>query len=38
MVRVHGEFWSAFSDEPIQKGQRVIVEGMKGLTLKVKRA
>jgi len=38
MVRVHGEFWSAVSDEPIQKGQRVIVEGMKGLTLKVKRA
>jgi membrane-bound serine protease (ClpP class) len=38
MVRVHGEFWSAFSDEPILKDQRIIVERVKGLTLKVKKA
>jgi membrane-bound serine protease (ClpP class) len=38
MVQVHGEFWSAVSDEEIQRDKRVLVEGVKGLVIKVKRA
>jgi membrane-bound serine protease (ClpP class) len=35
MVVVHGEFWSAYSDDVIQKEERVIVEDVKGLRVKV---
>jgi len=36
-VFIHGEYWSAWSDEPIQKGDKVIVLGMEGLKLKVRK-
>jgi len=37
MVYVRGEIWSAFSDEPIKSGERVRVEAVSGLRLKVKK-
>lgn len=37
MVTVQGELWSAFSDEPIPKGEKVTVEAITGLKLKVRR-
>lgn len=37
MVLLHGEIWSASADDPITKGEKVIVETVSGLTLKVKR-
>lgn len=37
MVVVHGEFWSAYSDNVIQKDERVVVEDVKGLRVKVKK-
>lgn len=36
-VFVHGETWSASSDEPIAKGKHVRVETIEGLKLKVKK-
>lgn len=35
MVLVHGEYWKAYSIEPIQKGEPVIVESVEGLRIKV---
>jgi len=37
MISLHGELWRAHSDEPIKKGGRVIVESVRGLTVKVKK-
>lgn len=37
MVLLHGEIWSAFADEPIEKGEKIIVEAISGLTVKVKK-
>lgn len=37
-VFVHGEIWSASSDERIEAGERVKVVEIQGLTIKVKRA
>jgi membrane-bound serine protease (ClpP class) len=37
-VFVHGEYWNAWSDEPINQGERVKVESMNGLKLKVKKS
>ena len=37
-VRVHGEFWSAWSEEPVGQGEKVEVLEAQGLRLKVKRA
>ncbi len=37
MVSLHGEIWSALSDVPISKGEKVIVEAVSGLTVKVKK-
>ena len=37
MVLVRGEYWQASSDEPIKKGEKVIVESVSGLKIKVKR-
>lgn len=37
MVSLHGERWSAFSDEDIKKGEGIIVTQVTGLKLKVKR-
>lgn len=37
MVFVHGELWSAVADEPVGRGERVRVEAVRGLTVKVKR-
>ena len=34
-VRVHGEYWKAFSSEPIKKGEKIVVEAVEGLKLKV---
>lgn len=38
MVWVHGEFWTAFSDEMIGKDEKIIVEAVKGLKVKVRRS
>jgi membrane-bound serine protease (ClpP class) len=38
MVMVHGELWQAVSDEKINKDEEIIVEEIKGLTLKVRKA
>ncbi len=35
-VFVHGEIWRAWSDEPIKKGQKVIVDKVERLRLKVR--
>jgi membrane-bound serine protease (ClpP class) len=37
-IFVRGEYWNAWSEAPIQKGERVKVEAVEGLKLKVKRA
>ncbi len=37
MVLLHGEIWSALSDNSITKGEKVIVEFVSGLTVKVKK-
>lgn len=36
-VFIHGEIWSAFSDEAVMKGDKVIVEGISDLKIKVRR-
>ncbi|GAB4535998.1 MAG: nodulation protein NfeD [Thermodesulfovibrionia bacterium] len=36
LVFVHGEIWQAWSDEPIKKGQRVIVDRVEKLKVKVR--
>ena len=36
-ISVHGEFWNAVSDEPIEKGEKVQVISTKDLKIKVKR-
>jgi membrane-bound serine protease (ClpP class) len=36
-VSVHGEFWNAFSDQPIEKGDKVQVIEVTNLKLKVKK-
>ncbi|HXY61917.1 MAG TPA: nodulation protein NfeD [Nitrospirota bacterium] len=36
-VFMRGEYWSAWSDEPIQKGERVTVTELDGLKVKVQR-
>jgi membrane-bound serine protease (ClpP class) len=38
MVLLQGEVWSAYSDEPISKGEKVIVESVSGLRVKVRRS
>jgi membrane-bound serine protease (ClpP class) len=38
MVSLHGERWTAYSDEPILKGESIIVEAVSGLKIKVKRS
>jgi len=37
MALVHGEYWRAYSDEPVKKGEKVIVESVSGLRIKVRR-
>lgn len=37
MVYVRGEIWSAMSDELIKSGEKVRVEAVSGLKLKVRR-
>jgi membrane-bound serine protease (ClpP class) len=37
MVHVSGELWSAFSDEPIARGEKVVVESLDGLKVKVRK-
>ncbi|MEN3028158.1 MAG: NfeD family protein [Aquificaceae bacterium] len=36
-VFVHGEIWNAVSDEPIRRGEPVIVEEIRGMVLKVRK-
>jgi membrane-bound serine protease (ClpP class) len=36
-VAVHGEFWNAVSDQPIEKGDRIQIIGTIGLKVKVKK-
>ena len=38
MVRVHGEIWSAWSEEPVGQGDKIEVVGVEGLRLKVRKA
>lgn len=37
-VFIHGELWNAMGDKGIKKGDTVVVEGVKGLTLKVRKS
>src|SRR4030043_157054 len=37
MVLLHGERWSAYSDDPIAKGEKLIVEAVSDLKVKVKK-
>lgn len=37
MILVHGERWSAFSDEPIKAGEKIIVESVSGLKVKIRK-
>ncbi len=37
MVFIHGEIWSASSDEQIKAGDKIVVESVEGLKLKVKK-
>lgn len=37
MALVHGEYWRAYSDEPVRKGDKVKVESVSGLKIKVKK-
>ncbi|MEJ5339591.1 MAG: nodulation protein NfeD [Aquificaceae bacterium] len=36
-VFVHGEIWNAISDEPLKKGEQVVVEEVRGMVLKVRK-
>ncbi len=36
-VFIHGELWNAISEEPVKKGERVIVRGLKGLKMIVEK-
>ena len=36
-VFVRGEYWDAWSEEPISKGDRISVQGVEGMKLKVKK-
>lgn len=38
LVLVHGETWKAISGETIEPGEKVVVEDVQGLTLRVKKA
>jgi membrane-bound ClpP family serine protease len=35
---MRGEYWSAWSDEPVQKGENVTVISVEGLKVKVKKS
>ncbi len=37
LVEINGELWTAYSDEEIEKGQKVIVEKQESLKLKVRK-
>ena len=36
-IKVHGEIWSAVSEEEISKDETVVVEAVEGLKLKVRK-
>ena len=36
MILLHGELWSAYSDETISKGEKIVVELVLGLRVKVR--
>jgi membrane-bound serine protease (ClpP class) len=36
-IFVHGEFWNAVSDEPVEEGEEVIVEAVERMKLKVRK-
>jgi membrane-bound serine protease (ClpP class) len=36
-VFVRGEYWNAFSDESIRRGERIVVTDVEGMTLKVRK-
>uniref|UniRef100_A0A7C4AJN9 Nodulation protein NfeD n=1 Tax=Thermodesulfovibrio aggregans TaxID=86166 RepID=A0A7C4AJN9_9BACT len=38
LVMVHGELWKAVADEKIKKDEEIVVEEVRGLTLKVRKA
>ncbi len=38
VVFLHGEYWTAYSDSIIQKDEKVIIDEVKGLKVKVKKA
>lgn len=38
MVSIHGERWSAYSDEPLPKGSKIIVDAISGLKVKVRKS
>jgi membrane-bound serine protease (ClpP class) len=36
-IKIHGEIWAACSDEPVTKGEKVIVDSVSGLQVKVRK-
>ncbi len=38
MVFLHGERWSAYSDEPVSKGEKIVVEAVSDLKVKVRKS
>lgn len=38
MALLHGERWSAYSDVPIKKGDKIVIEDVTGLKVKVRKA
>jgi membrane-bound serine protease (ClpP class) len=36
-ISLHGEVWSAYSEEPIVKGEKVVVDSVSGLKVKVRK-
>jgi len=36
-VKVHGEIWTAIADEPVAKGDKIVVDSVTGLQLKVRK-
>ena len=37
IVSLHGEIWSAYSDETISRGEKIVVEAVSGLKVKVRK-
>ncbi len=36
-VNIHGEIWNAYSDEPVESGENIVVISVDGLKMKIKK-